>query len=288
MIHLDDNRMKAANAAGGAASDGVSLVAFYGDAKPEALRTLLATVSGQLADRLREFTGLFEPCRLSQVHATIAGQEGKKAAAASGNIIVGDNARARQDRFGGVAKPLDFPGLLAFLRQYSWPVPFQFGGYASTDRNPYDLGNPPWDRTFDIQPNGLVVMMAWPCAKDGTSFAPTLLGIRKSLEQYGVVHKYHIDPAGQDNDLFLVLGSLRSEVWRALKDSRRDDRALVALREARDEIRRGPLARVRVVNMDLGQLSVVRYKCTTLGKVAFRQSLTEIEPSIMAQQYDGT
>ena len=286
MIQLNDERMRAANAAAVASRDGVSLVAFYGDAKPEALRKLLATVSAHFAARLREFVGLFDPYPLSQVHATIAGLEGKKAAPASGDIVVGDNAQARQHRFGGATSPIDFSGLLAFLRQYPWPVPFQFGGYSPTDRNPFDVRNSPWDRTFDVQQNGLVVIMAWSCLRNGTPFAPTLLSIRKSLEKYGVVHKYHIDPAEQDNDLFLVLGSLRWAVWRDLKDAGSDNRALAALREARDDVRLGPLARPLLVQMDSEQLSVVRYECTTLGRVKFRQSLDRIEPSAMAQQYD--
>ncbi|MBI4556881.1 MAG: hypothetical protein HY706_04795 [Candidatus Hydrogenedentes bacterium] len=177
--------------------------------------------------------------------------------------------------------------MLRFLRQHPWPLRCQFGGHAPIDRNPYDVGNAPWDRSFDVQANGLAVLMGWPCSHDGTPFAPTLLGLRKALETYGAIHKYHIDPADQDNDLFIRLGGISAQAWIELVHSDQAERALTALLEARDQVRLSLLARPTVVDIELRDLSVVRYQCTTLARVAFCEPVTSLAASALAKQYES-
>lgn len=284
MISLDVAKVEETNTTGFAETNAVTIVGFYGTAKPPALHGLVSAVSAHVQDSLKDYPGLFCAYPIAQVHATLMGIEGH----IEGDSIVLDNARTRALRFGVPARPFDVAGLLSFLRQHPWPLRCRFGGHAPIDRNPYDPGHPPWGRTFDVQPNGLAVLMGWPCSHDGAPFAPGLLGLRKALEAYGAIHKYHIDPAGQDNDLFLRLGGISAQAWRELAKTGQAEAALTALVEARDQVRQSLLAHPTVVDIELRDLSVVRYRCTTLARVAFCESLTSLAAGALTAQYECT
>jgi hypothetical protein len=253
-MHLDDAKVRAVSDPAARVGHGMSLVAFHG-AKPPPLQRLVEGLVARLGAALGDFPGLFRPYPLDQVHATLVGLEGSW----EGDAIFNANARAREQSFGVPPAPLDLPGLVETLRRQAWPLPVRFGGQPPEARNPYDA-RPPWERAFDIREDGLAVLIGWP-----PGFAPWLLEMRKRVEQHGVVHKYHLDPAARDNDLFLVLGSVDAQALEALGDRR--EPAIGALARGREDVRRR-LERAPVdVQLEPRQVSVVEYRSTTLEDV---------------------
>jgi hypothetical protein len=276
-MRLDDGLVRAASDPAATARTGVSLVAFHGQAKPAALRGLVEEAQSRLGSALGHFAGLFRPTPLQRVHATIVGLEGIRA----GGGAVNHQARART---GGAGAPMDLPGLFQSLRRRAWPLPVRFGGNPPPARNPHDPARPPWERAFDVREDGRAVLIGWP----GTArepFAPLLHHLRKDAERYGVVHKYHVDPAARDNDLFLVVGSIEAGVLKSLGDRRPD--ALAALARGRDEVRRRLEAHPVEVALELGHLAVVEYQSTTFERVTFERPLPDVDAAEVLALYQG-
>ena len=66
----------------------------------------------------------------------------------------------------------------------------------------------------------------------GKPLAPLLLGLRKYVECFGVVHKWHTSPLSQDNYLLIVVGEVNYKAWDADRE-----RIQNALDEAQKPIR---------------------------------------------------
>jgi hypothetical protein len=265
VIRLDERKLRAACDPAVRARWGLSLVAFHGQAQPEPLRALIAEITGRLGTALGEFPGLFRPYTTGQVHATILGLEGTRL----DGLVFQQNAQARQRASGAPAAPMDLPGLFQDLERRPWPLPLQFGGHDPGTRNPHDL-RPPWERAFDVREDGLAVLIGWPL-----SFAPDLLDLRKRAEVRGVVHKYHVDPAARDNDLFLVLGGVDAGALEALGE--RGPEALQALAGARRAVRQWLERSPATVELELRHLSVVEYRSTTLEQIGVERPLTGLD-----------
>lgn len=284
MLKIDSGKLRSSENARRAEISGVTLVAYYGPEKPQHLRHLLDEMSSYVEAHLASLPGLFERYPVAQIHATITGLEGRRN---THEEIIGDNVRERVRRFGGVETPMDIDGLLAFLRRHPWPIEFQLGGFAPNDQNPYDPDTTPWTRGFDIQTNGLLVVMGWSGLGPTRPFAPILLGIRKFAERFGVIHKYHIDPVAQDNDLFLVLGALRADVWEALmQDERHAKAAMAVLSDVRQKIRSSLAARPVFIEMSAADLSVAKYHSATLTSCAFTSTLCDITAASLRSLYE--
>ena len=267
---IDDSRFKKSYEGRAEETDGVTLVAYYGDRKPDALLQVIHSINGHLITGLRDVPGLYRPYSDTQIHATICGMEGTRLA--DGQIVL-DNMNQRSDT-GSANGTLDIEGFLDFFASASWPLVIQLGGYQEVDSNPYDRVRRPWIRSFEFRGDGLTVLMGWTIAGESQLFAPLLLGLRKYFEAFGLVHKYHIDPRGQDNDLFLVIGSLDYEAWKSKSEKEKAEitiRLLDLQRSVRTSMAgrrvRSPLARE--------DISVVKYRRTTLETVEYAKNITE-------------
>lgn len=250
--------------------NGATIVALYSDDKPESYLNLINRIFDQFPTQTPDWLTKYE---IKNIHATIVGLEGQSTG--EGRVIH-DNLFAR---FGGLLDRKDLPGInfqgiLNFFKQMSWPIRIQVGGFSPNDTNPYDPQRSPFQRAFDIQDNGLIVMMGWPIAVDLKSFLPTLLGIRKYLECFNAVHKYHVRPQQQDNDLFFVLGSLDFEKWQQRETEERNkiEQELIELRtKVRELLAKEP----QIIEVSLQDIWVLQYFFTTLKEVGLHKRLVE-------------
>lgn len=214
------------------------------------------------------------------IHATIIGLEGRRQ---GDDRIVHDNLLARMaGRADHHPVPaMDLQGLVDFFRHVRLPLHIRIGGVTPDDVNPYDPDRRPFERTFAIRDDGLLVMIGWPVVPDRGGFAPVpmLLGLRKYLERFHVVHKYHRQTSAQDNDLFIVLGSLNLEQWEKLGTRERCN-ALNRLDQLRNAMRLY-LNEPRFIEADESDFWVVEYLTTTLAKRGFGKRIVDCtEPEL--------
>lgn len=189
-----------------------TIVALYGE-KPEPLRSLLASLQADVADALGR---RFKPYRLDQIHATIVGLERDERQATR---LVNRNLATLQGR----EAAMDFAGLLAFVRTSSLiPFAVQIGGFAERDYPFTSRGARPFDRSVSLQGSSAVVM-GWPVSAmpaagqpqaqiagemAGCRYPPSLAQLRRGAERFGIVHAYHTNAAGLDNDFYFRLGMI--------------------------------------------------------------------------------
>jgi hypothetical protein len=159
--------------------DRATVVAWYGD-KPAGLAELVLEL--QRAARWACGPG-FAPRPLADVHATILGLE---------------------TGVPGVERDLE--GLVRYLvaELEREPLDVQFGGFADTDRRMLSSGETLYRRSLVMQGPRLV-LIGWPMAP-GPS--PRLGEIRRGGDSYGFRHKYHLQPADLDADVYLVVGDI--------------------------------------------------------------------------------
>jgi hypothetical protein len=174
-----------------------TLVAFYGE-KPEQLAALIDSVQSHA----RRLLGTaFSPYPMDQVHATIAGLEGARDAA-------GELVNANYLSLRGQGRVMELAGCLEHLRS-SQALPFtvRFGGFEEHAVYPFaSRDEHPFARSFTVQ-DTRAVLMGWPVS--GESYPATLGRLRRELEAFGVLHKYHASPDALDNDAFMVVGQIR-------------------------------------------------------------------------------
>jgi hypothetical protein len=275
---INDEVFEKSDAARSTDAYGVTLVSFHGVEKPAEFRKLIDLVSHKLN---QEVGDLFQQYPIAQVHATIIGLEGRLESQA----LINDNMGKRYEEKTDSIPAVDVKGFLDFFRFSSWPILFQIGGFHKLDFNPYDFQRSPWGRTFDIRADGLVVMMGWPCFSNAQPFAPELLGIRKYFERFGIVHKYHIEPIDQDNDLFFVVGSLNYEKWKQLRNKEDKGNILGVLERARTDIRESLSSHPHTIEMTPEDIWVVKYRRTTLGEIEFAKRVLDISKDELQSLY---
>jgi hypothetical protein len=243
---------------------GVSFVAFFHQRRPRAFGELIDRLQGRLRRRLAGWLAR-DWIRLApagQVHATLIGMEARL----EHGELVNRNAREGGSAGGADPGPMDLDGFAGYIRRLEWPIRLRFGGFAPADVNPYDP-RPPFQRSFSIGRDGLIVAVGWPW-RDGV-IRPALLDFRKGAERSHIIHKYHRQEADRDNDAFLVLGAVTPRPW--------DDRGgppggfaefVAALDRVQAEIREWLQA--APVELDLGRehACVVRYRSADLAGVA--------------------
>src|SRR5690606_26760906 len=154
---------------------------------------LQARVTAQLGDS-------FAPYDLLQAHATLMALE-RVAGSASDNRFFHE-LRAEK-------RAMDFDGALNFLRRDA-RLPFRvpIGGWQAGDRPSSSAGKPPFERSFSIQ-GDKVVLMGWSVAPDG-SYPTTLNDLRHDLARFNLLHKYFRQPDAVDNDFYMRIGLLRT------------------------------------------------------------------------------
>lgn len=174
-----------------------TLIALYGN-KTRGLSDLVESCQRMTAEALGD---AFCPYDLRQVHATIVGLEHQEGAP-------WENAGFRRLRGQQVA--MNIPGFLETLRA-SADLPFevQIGGFGESDRPFLSRNALPFERSFCIQ-GDKVVVMGWPwrevSSTGGGGYPQTLDAIRRGAREFGVLHAYHRSEADRDNDLFFRIG----------------------------------------------------------------------------------
>lgn len=196
-----------------------TVVAFYGENKPERLADFVVMLHERIASRIgRTFT----PYTLEQVHATLVGLEGERSPV-TGEIFNRNYAERR-----GEQRIMNVEGAVRrIMTSPAFPLPVRIGGFApdvdyacgdGARRSVFmSRGHHPYRRCFTIQGKD-VVAMGWPWTDGAVSTA--LASLRKQLESEGVLHKYHQKLEDSDNDFFFVLGHVeRSRVDGATIDA---------------------------------------------------------------------
>lgn len=175
----------------------VTLVAFYGE-KPEPLSALIDAVQS-LARRL--LGNDFAPYAMEQVHATIVGLEGAR-------CETGEFVNANYVSLRGESRVMDLLRCLEHLQRTPLlPFTVRFGGFRKDAAYPFiSRGEHPFARSFTTQ-GARAVLMGWPASAQ--SYPQTLAHLRRELETFGVLHKYHAAPDALDNDAFMVVGQIR-------------------------------------------------------------------------------
>jgi hypothetical protein len=218
----------------------VSLVAFYGNKSPE-FRRLIQKLQQQLSNLL---PGVFECYPLESIHATLLGCEGVKTE--RGILSQWFLERREESRI------VDFHGFLNFIRNCSqFPMNIRFGGYEfSVDYGFNSHHKHPYERSFYFQ-NDIAVLIGWPIKME--TIMMNINHLRRSAENYNLLHKYHGNPDAVDNDCYLRIGLLNSTIS-AEKRQEVEQKIQEYLR------RRLPLEQV----ISLDNLSFVQYNNYTL------------------------
>ena len=193
----------------------VTLVALYGKKKSE-LATFIVHCQKAVADA---FGSAFTPYAVDQVHATIIGLE----RLSSSRFDNGNFARFR-----GRSVAMDFAGFLEYLRGCGgFPLEIQVGGFQDRDYPFTSRKSRPYERSFSIQ-GDKVVVMGWPVRGEPVSmsvlqstpetliqesriYPMTLDMLRHGAQGFGILHGYHRGFTDVDNDLFFRLGLIDQE-----------------------------------------------------------------------------
>jgi hypothetical protein len=246
---------------------GVTCVAFFHERWPRAFAVLI----GRLRDSLRRWLPRWlegDWIRLvpaSQVHATLIGME---ACLEHGELV---NTNGRRSRPGAESRPMDLDGFVESIRRMEWPIRLRFGGFSPADANPYDP-RPPFERSFTIGSDGLVVAIGWPI--DGGVIQPALLDFRKGAELFHIIHKYHAKETDRDNDAFLVLGAVTPRPWAGPGQPRDGyDRFLAALARAQEEIRESLRTAPLELELRREHCCFVQYRSADLAAVTEQEVL---------------
>ncbi len=182
----------------------VSLVSFYGD-KPVQLINLIQKLQTSLTNQL--IKDKFVPYQLEQIHGTIIGCEGYKTEAG----VINKWFYERREE----TKYIDIPGLVNYLKhQASLPLVIRFGGYdRNTDYNFLSRNQHLYDRSFQLQPadnQTMPVLIGWSWSDNSVSLAVD--DLRRNLQQFNLLHKYHTTPKDIDNDFYLRLGTINAKL----------------------------------------------------------------------------
>lgn len=186
----------------------VTLVSLYGEKEGN-----LAPLISQCQDLVAKVVGsTFTRYELPQVHATIIGLERRPDSSAS-------NANFSKHRSRDIV--MDFDGFLAYVRSCGhFPFEVQIGGFANRDYPFTSRKTLPYERSFSIQ-DDKVVLMGWPLrgepvhgppvtpqgwVQEARIYPPTLDVVRHAAQRFGILHEYHRVLTDADNDLFFRIG----------------------------------------------------------------------------------
>lgn len=238
----------------------LTLVAFYGH-KPKSLADFIRWCQSLLAAHIP--TG-FNPYSVNQVHATIVALEGVR----RGKQILNANFLRL-----GQARPMDLVGALESVRRAAQlPCRIRIGGFDPGERYPFQsFGQHPYRRSFELQSSNAAVVIGWPEIQG--RFPNVLDNLRRELNRYNVLHKYHATEQAIDNDLFFVLGRLENQPTGYV--DREEINSTIRSRIAERE----PL----FINLSTNHLSVVCYVDAELPPArSVRMSLVRDQASIDA------
>jgi hypothetical protein len=188
----------------------ITVVAFYGD-KSNDFAALIARCQELVAGAL---DAGFKPYDPFQIHGTIFGLE-RKVGSPFHNVNFA--------RYRGHDLVMNLQGILEYLRCCDhFPLEVQIGGYGKRDYPFVSRQACPYQRSFSIQ-GDKVVVMGWPIrgmpfqqppttpsawVQEARIYPPTLDVVRHAAQAYGVLHAYHRGLTDVDNDLFFRIGQI--------------------------------------------------------------------------------
>ena len=183
----------------------VSLVSFYGH-KPESLINLIQRLQAAIAQH-NLVQDQFIPYQLEQVHATMIGCEG--IITESGITSHWFHHQRQEERY------IDFAGLINYLHnKINFPLSIRFGGYQlDQEYNFCSREQHLYLRSFQLQESAaqtIPVLIGWTWRGEGVSLA--MDNLRRDLQQFNLLHKYHGTPDAVDNDFYLRLGTINTQL----------------------------------------------------------------------------
>lgn len=226
----------------------VSSVALYGE-KTGPLRHLLATTQKIIAAHLGD---TFRPYTLEQIHGTIMGLDGV-ADPSSGEFVNRYFLELTGER-----RSMDHRLAMDILAdRLTPPVTIRLGGHRGDTAAAFtSRGQHPFERSFSVQGDALV-LMGWPIetVKNGDAQRP-LDDLRRALSEAGFLHRYHRSSDDVDNDFYLVVGHHRE----APKD---------ALGRAAGSVRAHLAAHPLDIQVGIAQVQIVAADNSTLAPATF-------------------
>lgn len=190
----------------------LSLVAFYGE-KPVELINLICKLQEHLTSH-KLIQHKFIPYQLEQVHGTIIGCEGLTT---DSGIISKWFYELRQEK-----KYIDIFGLINYLQhQVNLPITIRFGGYdRHKDYNFLSREQHLYLRSCQLQPvehQTIPVVMGW--SWENSEITLAIDNLRRDLQQFNLLHKYHKNPDAIDNDFYLRLGTINQKLTLAERNA---------------------------------------------------------------------
>lgn len=179
----------------------LTLVAFFGDKQqqyPE-LWQVIAELQDAIATILG--AGIFTRYDERRVHGTVVGLEGFRTGEDLWNANCYEKIRMRSR--------MNLSGLFDFLLADNsiLPVTVKVGGFKENMAYPFtSRGQSPYVRSFSIQ-GDIAVAMGWPM--HGRFYTSGIDALRRSANEFNVLHKYHDSWSAYDNDFFFVLGTVK-------------------------------------------------------------------------------
>ena len=243
----------------------VSLVAFYGD-KPVKLAALIQKLQSYLADSsLGEH---FVPHKLSQVHGTIIGCEGLSTKLGIINQWYSD--RRQEIRY------MDLSGLIDYLQHQVHLPTIRFGGYdRHGEYNFLSRAQHLYERSFQFQPataEHIPILIGWSWQNEQVSLA--IDSLRRNLQQFNLLHKYHATPDAMDNDFYLRLGTIDAQATAAEINA-------IAI-EIRNILAISPLS----IPIDFNSLAFVQYQDLQLTAATTKViPVAKITPDLLVRLY---
>jgi hypothetical protein len=241
----------------------ITVVALYGDKSGD-----FASLITRCQELVRGVLGDgFRPYDPPQIHATIFGLE-RKIGSAFYN--------ANFSRYQGRDFVMNLEGILDYLRRCDhFPLEVQVGGYGKRDYPFVSRHARPYERSFSIQ-GDMVVVMGWPIrgkpfqqppttpsawVQEARLYPLTLDVVRHAAQVYGILHAYHRALTDVDNDLFFRIGLLGDQT--SLTERVRDTLET----EARQFLSTQPPL---ILDISLEQVSVALYEEDTLPRSSTR------------------
>lgn len=209
----------------GAPERNITLVAFYGDKKPEQLLQLITQLHRHIDHVVRDhdLSGAFNPCNSPQIHATLLGMEAVRVGGQLYNAnFLNNNGHLRP------IYPLRLLELLAAVAQSRVPLlRVRFGGFrrshctcrgfdlydwkcGSSDSEFHAFNRSAYEGSFYAFSPGPAMLTGWPVGAASLNyFTRELYGLRRSAEGCGFLEKYHSaeKPYWKDDDFYLRLGT---------------------------------------------------------------------------------
>jgi hypothetical protein len=235
----------------------ITVVALYGEKRSD-----LAALIARCQELCRGVLGVgFKSYEPFQIHATIFGLERK---------VGSPFYNANFSRYQGCDRVMNLEAILDYLRRCGhFPLEVQVGGYGKRDYPFTSRQACPYERSFSIQ-GDRVVVMGWPIRgkpfsqppatpsawiQEAKLYPPTLDVVRHAAQAYGVLHAYRRALTDIDNDLFFRIGLLvdRTSLTERVRDTLESEvRQFLSMQP--------PL----ILDIGLDQVSVVLYEEDTL------------------------